>query len=145
MKISKSPHPICVLSRHFSKLIILAFLLNQQTWAQPPKAKSKLNTQIFEAESDQQSFSGKVRIIRDIAAETEVFFEDKKNSGPFLLPETLPSYGLYKARLEKSRKPGGPFVKVVIDNDRIKSVEIDETKDRSPSGEKDVIDSLFKK
>ncbi len=145
MKISKSLQALCAFSIHSTKLIILALLLTQPTEAQPPKAKSKLNTQIFEAESDQQSFSGKVRIIRDIATETEVFFEDKKNSGPFVLPETLPSYGLYKARLEKSRKPGGPLVKVVIDNDRIKSVEIDENKDRSPSGEKDVIDSLFKK
>lgn len=128
-------------------LFLVTALGSVSAFAQGPKknTKSKLNTQIFEAESDQLSFSGKVRIVRDIATETEVFFEDKKNPGPFLLPDSLPSYGLYKARLEKSKKSGGPFVKVVIDNDRIKSVEIDETQDRSPSNEKAVIDSLFKK
>jgi len=108
------------------------------------KAKTKLNTQIFESESTEQTFSEKVKIVRDVN-ETEVFFESKKNPGPYTLPENLPSYGLYKARLEKSKKPNGPAVKVIVDNDRIKSVEMVETKERSPSNEKDVIDSLFKK
>lgn len=129
----------------FLTVTLNSFPTNAQSPPKKTKSKSKLSTQIYEAESDQLTFSGKVRIVRDIATETEVFFEDKKNPGPFILPDTMPSYGLYKARLEKSRKSGGPLVKVIIDNDRIKSVEIDETQDRSPSNEKAVIDSLFKK
>lgn len=136
----------CLDLKHLIIPIFLA-LLTVQSWAQQSKSKlkTKLNTQVFEAESDEQSFSGKVRIVRDSTSDTEVFFEEKKHNGPYILSENLPSYGLFKARLEKSKKTGGPMVKVQIDNDHIKSVEIEESKERPTPNEKDVINSLFKK
>lgn len=132
-----------ILKQNFLSLLVVSTFLGWPFQAHC-KPKAKLNTQVFEAESDQQTFSGKVKIVRDIG-ETEVFFESSKNPGPYILPESLPSYGLYKARLEKSKKSGGPTLKVVVDNDRIKSVEIDESAKPSSTSEKDVIDSLFKK
>ncbi len=138
----------CINLKHTLVLLILGgTLVPGLTLAQLSKAKSKakLNTQVFETDADDQSFSGKVKIVRDINSETEVFFEDKKHPGPYILSETLPSYGLFKARLEKSKKASGPMVKVMLDSDRIKSVEIDENSQHSPPSEKDVINSLFKK
>ncbi len=126
-------------------LILAGTFLPCLTLAQPSKTKSKLNTQVFETDTDAQSFSAKVKIVRDINSETEVFFEDKKHPGPYILSETLPSYGLFKARLQKSKKATGPLVKVMLDNDRIKSVEIDENSQPSSPSEKDVINSLLKK
>ncbi|MEK6773250.1 MAG: hypothetical protein AABY64_04870 [Bdellovibrionota bacterium] len=138
----------CINLKHTFLILILAgTFISSLTLAQPSKAKSKpkLNTQVFETDTDDQSFSAKVKIVRDINSETEVFFEDKKHPGPYILSETLPSYGLFKARLEKSKKATGPLVKVMLDNDRIKSVEIDENSQPSSPSEKDVIKSLFKK
>ncbi len=126
-------------------LIVYSALSLTPTFAQTHKGKSKLNTQVFEAEGEQNTFSGKVRILRDNTGDTEVFFENKKNPGPYILSEKLPSYGLFKARLQKSKKSGGPAVKVSVDNDHIKSVDINETASPSTLSEKDLMDSVFKK
>jgi len=130
--------------RHMT-LSIFALLLVFGGPLQAQKKKSSLNTNIYEADSSQISVSAKVKIVRDLSGETEVFFEGK-HSGPFILPSSLPSYGLLKGRLQKSQKTGGPPVSVVIENDRIKSVEIPEggTPKVAPK-EKDVIDAIFKK
>ena len=140
----KTPYSdLCSIMKHFL-VMCMAFSLTT-AFAQNTKNKSKLNTQVFEADGEQNTFSGKVRILRDNTGDTEVFFESKKNPGPYVLSETLPSYGLFKARLQKSKKSGGPIVKVTVDNDHIKSVDISENAQPSTLSEKDLMDSVFKK
>ncbi len=134
---------LCFIMIH--SLIICVGLIPLPTFSQNNKNKSKLNTQVFEAEGEQNTFSGKVRILRDNTEDTEVFFENKKHPGPYILSEKLPSYGLFKARLQKSKKSGGPAVKVTVDNDHIKSVDIDGNASPSTLSEKDLMDSVFKK
>lgn len=87
----------------------------------------RINTSIYEQEGDQPktlSFSAKVRVVREISDEVEVFFEGDKAKGAFTLPRSLPRYGELVKILEKSRKPGGPPVSITADEDkRIKTVE----------------------
>ncbi len=111
--------------------------------AEAKEKKSRFNSQIYESEPTEQRFSAKVKLLRDMD-ETEVFFESSSNGGPYILSSKNPNIGMYKARLEKSRKKGLP-VNVVVDNDHIKSVEIVEAKERVPASEKELIDSIFKK
>lgn len=127
------------------QLLLLIILSSPLTHAQKSKQKSKLNTQVFESEGQANTFTGKVRIIRDNTSETEVFFEDKKNPGPYTLSDKIPSYGLFKERLQKSKKTGGPKVKVNIDNDQITGVDIDGSATSETVNEKDLINSVFKK
>nr|BFD63547.1 hypothetical protein BdHM001_22280 [Bdellovibrio sp. HM001] len=87
----------------------------------------KMNTSIYEQEVEpekSESFSAKVRVVREISEEVEVFFEGDKAKGAYVVPRSLPQYGATLKLLEKSRKPGGPAVSVTADGDkRIKSVE----------------------
>lgn len=44
-----------------------------------PKAKSKLNTQIYEPDSKEDaSFQALVKVVREVQGDTEVFFEGRK-------------------------------------------------------------------
>lgn len=108
-----------------SFILMLAMAGNAQA-QNPPKAK-KMNTSIYEQEAEEEkteSFSAKVRVVREISEEVEVFFEGDKAKGAYTLPRSLPQYGAILKTLEKSRKPGGPPVQVSADGDkRIKSVE----------------------
>lgn len=93
----------------------------------PNAQAQKVNTSIYEQEADQQktlSFSAKVRVVREISDEVEVFFEGDKAKGAFTLPRSLPRYGELMKILEQSRKPGGAPVSITADEDkRIKTVE----------------------
>lgn len=70
----------------------LFFLMVLQTFAantpkaSAPSSHSKLNAQIYEKENEETSFEAKVKVIRDIQGETEVFFE--KVSGYYVLSKT---------------------------------------------------------
>lgn len=87
----------------------------------------KINTSIYEQEAESEkseSFSAKVRVVREISEEVEVFFDGDKAKGAYTLPRSLPQYGATLKLLEKSRKPGGPPVSITADGEkRIKSVE----------------------
>ena len=43
-----------------------------------PSSKSKLNTQIYESEKEEESFTAVVKAVREVQGETEVFFEGKQ-------------------------------------------------------------------
>lgn len=87
----------------------------------------KINTSIYEQEAESEkseSFSAKVRVVREISEEVEVFFDGDKAKGAYTLPRSLSQYGATLKLLEKSRKPGGPPVSITADGEkRIKSVE----------------------
>jgi hypothetical protein len=92
--------------------------------AQPPK-KGKLNTNLYENESTDTSITGKIKAVREVQEEMEVFIDNPKgNSGPYVLPQNIKNRaGLIKL-LNKSQKAGGPAVTISIDEQqRIKSVE----------------------
>jgi hypothetical protein len=60
---------------------VLLLLVGLHASAETPTtkpAKSKLNTQIYEQTSEESSFSGIVKVIREIQGESEVFFEGKQ-------------------------------------------------------------------
>lgn len=87
-------------------------------------AQSKLNTNLFEKQEADTSLSGKIKAIREVQEETEVFIEAKGNSGPYVLPQGLKDRAKMLKALQKSQKPGGPSVTISIDDQqRIKSVE----------------------
>lgn len=130
------------MSLFFGLVSFLAIFTSSQSASAKDK-KSHFNSNVYEQESSEESFSARVKIIRDLG-ETEVLFENAKNGGPYTLRSNSPNFGLYKTRLEKSRKSGLP-VKVTIDNDTIKSVEIEEAKERTPANEKDILNSILKK
>lgn len=124
--------------------LILLFLYADPSHSGSPKKKT-INTQIYESEGQETEFTAKVKVVRDWESETEVFFENAKNSGPYVLRSGHSEYGALKARLEKSKKPNGPMVKVSVDNDQIKTVEI-EAEGRKPAhSDEDFFNSSLKK
>lgn len=93
-------------------------------WPQDTK-KAKLNTNLYEQDSGEQSISGKVKAVREVQGDTEVFIDNPKgNSGPFTLPENIKDRAKLLKSLQNSQKPSGHSVTISIDSqDRIKSVE----------------------
>lgn len=141
------------MSFHRLKLsqVAFAFILgfSLPNWAESTKPsdkkqKSTVNTQVYEKEATDESFSAKVSVVRDVHDEVEVFFDGPKK-GPYTLPDG-PNQGLYMERLEKSKKASGPSVQVTIDNDRIQSVEIVQRKEQEQTGptEEEMMKSVFK-
>jgi hypothetical protein len=109
-------------------LLTIALLLSLSASAQESKPASKknpkANTQLFEQEGDTH-VTGKVKVVREIQEETEIFLDNAKgSSGPFVLPVNVKNRaGLLKILL-KSQKTGGPSVTLDVDDQqRIKSVE----------------------
>ncbi|WP_413293309.1 hypothetical protein ACLSU7_18160 [Bdellovibrio sp. HCB185ZH] len=98
--------------------------------ANPSFAQSKIkkpNTHIYEAEPSEEkpkSFSAKVRVVRDISDEVEVFFDSDEARGAYTLPRKISGYATVLKTLQDSEKPGGPPVAVTADSEkRILSVE----------------------
>jgi hypothetical protein len=87
--------------------------------------KSKLNTNLYEQESQDSTVSGKVKAVREVQGDTEVFIENPKgNSGPYTLPENIKDRANILKALNASQKPGGGSVTISIDGQqRIKSFE----------------------
>ncbi|MGE5084805.1 MAG: hypothetical protein ACM3MG_00790 [Bacillota bacterium] len=100
------------------------------SYAQTNSKPKKLNTQLYEQEPEEdkeQSFSAKVRVVREVSDEVEVFFESDSAKGAYTLPHSTPNYATVLKDLEKSRAPHGPQVTVKADSEkRIKSVTIQE-------------------
>ena len=102
---------------------LLAFSLALPAFAEGPK-KSKLNTNLYEQESKDTSAGGKVKVVREVQGDTEVFLEGNGNTGPFTLPENIKNHANLIKILKDSQKPGGGSVTLSIDDQqRIKSVE----------------------
>ena len=84
--------------------------------AETPK-KSQLNTQVFEKESDSESFTAVVKVVREIQGEIQVFFEGRQGY------YTLANEGLQEklARSQTKRQP--VQVEVQISSRQILRVE----------------------
>lgn len=102
-------------------LILVLFLA-------PNAQAQKVSTDIYEqdaAESGVKSMTGKVRVVREVSDEVEVFFEGDKIKGAYTLPRGLQHYGTMLKSLEESKKANGPQVTITADEDkRIKTVEL---------------------
>ena len=102
--------------------LLTVFFMHCDAMAQ----KSAGKTQIFEQEATQEkttSFTAKVRVVRDIADDVEVFFDSDKARGAYTLPRNAANYAAMFEALEKSKSPKGLPVSVTADEDkRIKSV-----------------------
>ncbi len=55
----------------------------------PGAAKSQFNSQIYEKESDEHSFTAPVKVVREVQGDTEVFFEGQ--SGFFIAKSSIQS------------------------------------------------------
>lgn len=110
----------------FISALCLAALISQPAFSQT----KKLNTQLYEKEADgekDKSFTAKVRVVREISDEIEVFFESDEAKGAYSLPKGTHDYATALKKLEKSRAPHGPAATVTVDSEkRIKSVQIQE-------------------
>jgi hypothetical protein len=104
--------------------LILVLFLTPNAEAQT-KARG---TDIYEqeaGESTTKSVTGKIRVVREVSDEVEVFFEGDKIPGAYTLPRGLQHYGTMLKALEESKKANGPAVTVTADEDkRIKTVEL---------------------
>lgn len=93
----------------------------------------KMNTQLFEPESENktESFTAKVKLIREDNDGMEVFFMSEKQKGGYTLLRSNANYAAFLRELEKSKKPQGPPVSVQADSEKhITHVEkITESKD----------------
>lgn len=102
---------------------LLAFSFALPAFAEGPK-KSKLNTNLYEQDNKDTSAGGKVKVVREVQGDTEVFLEGNGNTGPFTLPENIKNRANLIKILKDSQKPGGGSVTLSIDDQqRIKSVE----------------------
>ncbi|WP_413575082.1 hypothetical protein ACLVWU_12525 [Bdellovibrio sp. HCB290] len=103
--------------------LVLFLFLSDPTYAQNKKA----NTQIYDAESTAEkteSFTAKVRVVRDISDEVEVFFDSDKARGAYTLPRKIAAYATVLKQLQDSSGPSGGQVSVTADSEkRILSVE----------------------
>ncbi|WP_413584708.1 hypothetical protein [Bdellovibrio sp. HCB274] len=103
--------------------LILFLFLSDPTYAQ----SKKVNTQIYDSESSaekSESFTAKVRVVRDISDEVEVFFESDKARGAYTLPRKIGSYATVLKVLQDSSDPSGSPVSVTVDSEkRILTVE----------------------
>lgn len=90
-------------------------------------AKSKSN--IFEADTEKDErkhFSAKVRVVRDIADDVDVFFEGTSTTGAYTLSRGKKDFTVMLKALEASKAPKGPSVSVTADSDKnILTVELD--------------------
>lgn len=93
----------------------------------------KMNTQLFEPESENktESFTAKVKLIREDNDGMEVFFMSEKQKGGYTLLRSNANYAAFLRELEKSKEPQGPPVSVQADSEKhITHVEkITESKD----------------
>lgn len=89
----------------------------------------QLNTSLYEADSNSEkdkgdSFSAKVKVVREDNEGVEVFFVGEKQKGAYLLPRSSEHYATMLKDLENSKKPQGLPVSVTVDGEkRIKKVE----------------------
>lgn len=132
------------------------FLTEQVTLGQTtPKGKTSATSghantlkskNFFEPDEDSaKSFSAKVKIVREIAGDTEIMFADEKLKGVYVLPNTNSNFGIYYNRLVKSSQPEGMPVMVTVDDNRnITKVEFPEDAGRG-AGSQMSVEDLAKK
>ncbi|GEM_PF-1372508 len=124
--------------------ILILFLSSSDAQAQtaapatPPAAK-KFNTNLYEQEpepekEDSQSFTAKVKLVREEENGVEVFFEGEKQKGGYSLARGTEHYAKYVKDLEASRKAKGPQVSITADSEKhIKKVELKKGSNQDPN------------
>ncbi len=85
-----------------------------------------LTTNLYEKDTPQiESFTAKVRVVRDISDDVEVFFESDQAKGAYTLPRSFPDYAAQLKILEESKKAKGPAVTITAEKESkvIKSIQ----------------------
>lgn len=95
----------------------------------PPK--SKFNTQIYEQESDNKTFTDTVKTVREAAGQTQVFFNSQ--SGVFYLDTGLDS-GRAQNSLATSQKKKTP-VSVTVDMSSRQILKVSTSDSAAPSSD----------
>ncbi len=89
-------------------------------------------TNLYEQEAakdESKTFTAKVRIVRDISDDLEVFFEGEVAKGAYTLPRQTKGYAAILKTLEASKKAEGQSVTVTADKEKnIISVEASKSK-----------------
>lgn len=87
--------------------------------------KKRLNANLYEQDNSESSISGKVKTVREVQGDTEVFLDNKQGKGgPYLLPQNIKNRAKILSTLNKSQKAGGPSVTLKFDDQQIiRSVE----------------------
>lgn len=96
---------------------IMVLLLTGSAQAQQ---KDKPTTNLYESETEEksESFSAKVRVIRDEGDSVDVFFISDKQKGAYSLPRTTPNFAAALKALENSRKPKGGPISITANGDK---------------------------
>lgn len=101
-------------------------------------AENTNGKEYFEKDSEDKQFSAKVKVIREVSEDTEVFFDSPQAKGAYTLQQNS-NFGSNLIKLQKSMKARGPRVTITSDdNNYITSVEIDESsydEQRQPASE----------
>lgn len=98
------------------RLATLAFCL-LPTWAYA------INSNIYEKTKDEKSFSAKVRVVREVSEDVEVFFDSDKAKGAYTLPKSMSGYAAALKALEDSKKTGIAVTVTADDDNRIHAVQ----------------------
>jgi hypothetical protein len=115
-------------------VLLLAFAVMGAS--SPKKSTSKkINTQLYESEAE-GTISGKVKVLRVIQEETEVFLDvSKGGGGPYVLPLNMKNRASALKSLQKSQAAGGPTVTLTVDDQqRITGVQENESSSSAPGG-----------
>jgi hypothetical protein len=112
-------------------IFTIFFLFTFSTKAQTTHTSSS-RTNIYEqqaAKDESKIFTAKVRIVRDISDDLEVFFEGEVAKGAYTLPRQTKGYAAILKTLEASKKADGQSVTVTADKEKnISSVEASKAK-----------------
>lgn len=145
------------MNRNMLAMVLMTFLMREQVTlgqttpkGKPSATSGHVNTvkskNFFEPDEDSaKSFSAKVKIVREIAGDTEIMFADEKLKGVYVLPNANSNFGIYYNRLVKSSQPEGMPVMVTVDENRnITKVEFPEDAGRG-AGSQMSVEDLAKK
>jgi hypothetical protein len=111
----------------FSIFFLFVFSIKAQT-AHSTSSRTHLYEQEA-AKDESKTFTAKVRIVRDISDDLEVFFEGEVAKGAYTLPRQTKGYAAILKTLEASKKAEGQSVTVTADKEKnIISVEASKAK-----------------
>lgn len=115
-----------------------------------PTLAFALDANIFEKDKPKEdgvkSFTAKVRVVREISDDLEVFFDSDKAKGAYTLPKGMQGYGAALQALEASKKTGAAVTVTADDDKRIQEVKAAPGKPApSPEDLQKQYDAIFKK
>ena len=92
---------VCLLGICFSAALAAAEPSKPPAPTNPPPKKSQFNSQIYEKDKTEASFSASVKVVREVQGETQVFFEGV--NGFYSLNMSSPSAGSWQSLLVSSQ------------------------------------------